>query len=501
MIGALTLDQCEDVPSLYSSATASTEGKYEPDLLDPQEGVNSAVCHKARDQSPPQETASHSDYFSFAPLKNSFSKHCQQWMSGPLDELGPFPNSAPPRRLFEHPRTDHLISECSLKMKGLECRRKIKILNSLERSEVIELVDDMRSIAWRHSELDRYRQAEIWWRRVVTSSMEIRGNRPFKLLHACLQVIESIYWQRRYAEARSLHQGVHNKIMNLVGPDHELAILSRRRLAELRRSSGEHELVVASYRELLQTCLLRHGTKSRATLEILADLGSALMPSSQYHEGETILCIQVQLDCEFSNCSDRNKTEVENALNSMSLLARCLNRQRKYEESKSVLNTAERWFKDWIRVENSRCRLYFYEYAYLLRSEGRHNESAEIFRAIIKHGLDQASINRLNEMGQLADLLEETNQGQEEADWREKIFSMEVEMGGVESTFSMIACKKLGVCYAKQGRYDDAIFHYQQTVEKLGLSNAGDIGFCAANVEKIRDWIFEVEKMMAGTDF
>lgn len=77
-------------------------------------------------------------------------------------------------------------------------------------------------------------------------------HRPFEILRACLWVVDNLRFQCRYKEALSLHPGIHRGIMNLVGPDHELAILSKQLLGSIRRVLGEHESEIAIYRELLQ---------------------------------------------------------------------------------------------------------------------------------------------------------------------------------------------------------------------------------------------------------
>jgi tetratricopeptide (TPR) repeat protein len=72
---------------------------------------------------------------------------------------------------------------------------------------------------------------------------------------------------------------------------------------------------------------------------------------------------------------------------------------------------------------------------------------------------------------------------------------MSVEIYGVENKYSRLHCERLGFCYARQGRYDDAIIHFQRTIEKVAFSNEGDLNSCSAYIEEIRAWIWDVEEM------
>ncbi|PMD57804.1 uncharacterized protein K444DRAFT_24743 [Hyaloscypha bicolor E] len=235
LIGAYTLDLCEDIPALDLLQTYSEASEDDYDLMDPYHACSAIVCGKVQNQQPPSTLGSNSVSFGIATLSTYFSNQSQLRMPGPLDEVSPFPQGAPKRRLFKPPDTSHLVSNYSLKTKELECKRKFKASKSMERLEIIDLVEDMEILAWRHYELNQHRLAETWWRRVITSSSEIPGYHPFKILYACLQVVASLRRQHRLQKSLSLHQGVHNKIMELVSPDHELALKSRAALAKLRQ--------------------------------------------------------------------------------------------------------------------------------------------------------------------------------------------------------------------------------------------------------------------------
>jgi hypothetical protein len=490
LIGALTIDACEDILGLDLSAAS--------EATNPDEDGYSIVCPKAQAQNhphPPLKATSRSASFTMAALCTSFPKQTQHWMPGPLDELYPFPKLAPVRRLYRRPRNNHLVSSYSIKVKELECSKRFKALKSMQPSEINDLAEDMRSIAWRHLELAQYRPAEIWWRRIVASFLEIREHRTFEVLDACLSVVNSVRSQGRYREAASLHQRVHHRITQLFGPDHDLAIMSRHSLANLRRSTGDHESAAAICRELLQNFLLRFGTRNRDTLNFLRGLGDALACCGQYREAEALLRIRVQLDFELSSHTDRDTMTVQNAFMAMSALAMSLNHQGRYFDGTSALNCAAERFKDIIRLESPLGSFYFYEKARTLGFQGCLFESEEILRAILRHGPDHRSYNIMIATDKLADILMRTGREPEAVILQENVFFTAVELYGIKHKYSMRDCWQLGFSYARQGRYDDAILLFKQTVEKVALSNPGNSDFRDEYIDELQGWIVDVEEM------
>ena len=99
-------------------------------------------------------------------------------------------------------------------------------------------------------------------------------------------------------------------------------------------------------------------------------------------------------------------------------------------------------------------------------------------------------------MQRLADLLMETGQGVEAVIWMEKMSLTGVlQMSGFANKDSRRDCMQLGFGYAKEGRYVDAIYHFQQTIEQLTLTQSVDTYSRDAYIEEIRVWIVSVEDM------
>lgn len=487
LIGALTLDLCEEIPDFDLSAPYSgdLEGQFESRNAElDSESIVSEEDNNLQNAPPsvPVDTTA---------LLTAFSRRSRYRIPTPFDELYPFPQFAPKSVFYIPPRTDPLASSCALTKQEIKCRRKFKALKNMAPLEIMDLVEDMQSIAWRHSELNNYHCEEVWWRRVITSSLKIPWHQPLQILYACLNIIENLRFQSRYTEARRLHQDLHPKILKLVRSDHGLATLSGRILASLK--AGDY-LQAAAWREVLQLCLLQFGPRHRETSICLSGLGSALLNLGQPQEAETIVYINLQLNLEPLN----HAKPLQDRFLDMSVLARSLSRQQKFDDCASVLGVIEGLFGPWIGFDDHLCWKYYNIKAKVLKYLGRLLECEDILRGILRHAPDHPGIEASNAMAQLVDLLMETNRLAEAVIWQEKIFLMEAEMYGFGDPFSQTNCENLGFDYANLGRYEDAIIHFQQTAGKVALSMMESTESRDGYIKRIRGWISEVEKMKEG---
>ena len=493
LIGALTLELCDDFVDLDLSAPYSREDEDKCDLLDTDEGVGIAVSCTTR---APQTLPTTRPGFSFhiPAFSTHFPTGCHPRTLGPLDELCPFPKVGQRRRLSRHPRTDHLADEFSLEVEELRCRTKLKELNNMTPSRIIDLVESMRSVAQKHYELCHFQLSETWWRRVITCSLGIPGYQPAKLLFACLWVVYILLLQGRIFEAMNLHRDLHQKITKLVGPEHELAIFSKGLLADFHNNFEEHQEQLVISREILQTCLLRYGVRDTLTLETMIGLGASLNTVGQHNQADAILRTRVELDCEISAHAERDTIETQMAINAIASLAWSLREQGRFDDSGSVLYHVKGQFAHMLLIENPCCWDFYLEKAYFLKAKGKLLESEEILRAVLRQTPGNPDWDIMNSMELLADLLRITGRRTEEAKWRQNIFLMGIELYGIDREHSKWDCYQLGFCYADLGRYDDAVHHFQQTIEKFALRQDGDSDARASYIEVIREWICEVEE-------
>jgi tetratricopeptide (TPR) repeat protein len=229
-------------------------------------------------------------------------------------------------------------------------------------------------------------------------------------------------------------------------------------------------------------------------VDAIGSLGVALKTCGQYQEAEALLYIFTQLDCELSHDSDRNTIEAQSTVYVMSHLASRLRRQGRYGDSAAVLVATERRFKDLICLENPSGRVYYRQKAKVLKIEGQLLESKEILRGILNHAPDHPTMDKINALASLANILAETGRQEEAATLREKKFFDDVEKYGIAYKLTIESFEELGQCYIELGWYDDAIYLFQQTIEKLALIQGSETDFCNAYTWELRDWILRVEK-------
>jgi tetratricopeptide (TPR) repeat protein len=490
-IGCLMLELGDELEALDLSAPDGEQDGEEDALISTYEGCKTLLPNESQDS--PTTTSQGSFYI--AALISLSPKHRRSQMPGPLDELSPFPQ--PQKRMIRSPdpETGHLLHLSSLKMKELECKTKIKNLGLLDRAEMIDLVENMRSIAQRHYQLDNFQLAGNWWRRVVTYSRKISEYPLVKVLEACLCVIDNHLLQGKPIEARDLHQGVHKKMMSLFHPEHGIILFSKQILASILGDLGEYESQGQQRRELVQICLLKYGARNEFFVCLLAALGLSLFLNDKFKEAETILCMYIQLDREVSGYADKCQADRENTVAALCDLAELLNCQERYGESSKILDFAEEQFKDLVIPGSFYGNRFCCRKADSLYAKGDLLGCEELLRTTLKHTPSPISWDSVNSMEKLAELLEDSGRGIEALSWRERIFLMEIQMCGVEHRWSRKDCKTLGFCYANLGRYDDAVYHFRQTIEKLSLDQEGSPESRSAYAGTLHEWIRQVEEM------
>ncbi len=119
----------------------------------------------------------------------------------------------------------------------------------------------------------------------------------------------------------------------------------------------------------------------------------------------------------------------------------------------------------------------------------------ELLRTTLKHTSRSIGWDSINSMKKLAELLEDTGRGIQALSWREKIFLMGIQLCGIGHRFSRADCETLGFCYANLGRYDDAVHHFRQTIEKLSLDEDVSLESRSAYAKTLHEWIRKVEEM------
>jgi tetratricopeptide (TPR) repeat protein len=237
--------------------------------------------------------------------------------------------------------------------------------------------------------------------------------------------------------------------------------------------------------------------RDRVTLNILIRLAESLVACGQYREAETILCMRVELDCEISDYTGEDFCVVLDALETLEGLAWSLNKQKRFEDSAKVLQMIEARFGKLLDFSKIYCVGYYCEKAKLLEAKGQLAESEALLQAALAK-LPPASGSAAYLMKQLVGLLSKTAGRTADAlPWMEKVLLFSNQRYGIEHKYSRYDCKKLGVCYARLGLYDEAIRLFQDMVGRLVLIQGGDCGKRNAYAAELRGRIVSIEEMRA----
>lgn len=79
--------------------------------------------------------------------------------------------------------------------------------------------------------------------------------------------------------------------------------------------------------------------------------------------------------------------------------------------------------------------------------------------------------------------------------WIAKRFRLLVDNFGVQHIESLKLCMALGFLYAKQGLFDEAVLHFQQTVALIEDLHGNEAGEGHEGIRRIQEWVATVEEM------
>jgi hypothetical protein len=350
-------------------------------------------------------------------------------------------------------------------------------LGSIEGEEVARLVASIAKIGFKYRTLSEYRIAEKWYRCIVTATEGMRDRRPVWILAACLGVILCLNMQGRYAEARGLHQDLYIKVQREFGTLHPLALLSKAEWCTPLRWFGTQEEEEKIWRELLQSHLSLQGTAHNESITAIHQLGLLLGRQERFLESEQLMIIAINLRTEqsvvllepYQGCPDMNDRDT---LLTMLHLAHSFNMNGKHNQSRDLLVETKNRFQNILQRES---RMYFHyqnEFARTQRLAGKLKNSEEILRDLMRcHESSMSPNRRVSILRELGEILNEAGHRNEATSWFEKEFIVLLENVGLDNPIIKISCKRLGLCYARMGLYNEAMLYFEWMIERLNLED------------------------------
>ncbi|KAH7350569.1 hypothetical protein BKA65DRAFT_241417 [Rhexocercosporidium sp. MPI-PUGE-AT-0058] len=485
LLGALAIYECDSLALDLSPGVPDLEDVFEvvevTNELNALEGVSHSITST---EILPFRSPTPKQIFPIIPKWATQNK--------PSIGISPFPKSSPSAK---PPSPDFSGFERPPRFSESECEAKMRRLKRMEPIDVLFLVDSMWSIATHYYRRRHYRSAEHWYRWIVTAKLQVRHQRQHETIKACLCVVACIDYQGRYADARAIHQDLHEKILRLFEstPDHELTLNSRERLARLLASFGEWQQEEATRREILQAALNKNGIADSQCLEMMYMLASCLSRLKRYPQAEQLFRTSLHLGTQAQAHSPSDEHNRIKRLKLQIKLVEILNETGRYSEAKTLLQHIREKYSDLIAIDHSIYFEYYSALANTQRHSGRLDESENIFQDLLhRQEAFLTPSKRCDLMLKLAKIAHETGREREALSWYRKRFILEVDAYGIEHKYSLKSCIYLGYYYAKQGLFDDAISHFEQTISMIELLRKEGDGAPKESIDKIWGWMTRV---------
>jgi tetratricopeptide (TPR) repeat protein len=506
LFGFLTIEECDDIDDLDLTGSDLEIGDiWSQDLLD--------ICNRSDRRGEEEDALGNelSTSTSGIPgtslpgtLKTSrIIRSLEIWTKKWFQyEVYPFPTSQSCAR-FPYDFSGIMFSSrgsSQPKMSPSQCKRRLRTLKSLEHVEIIHLLEAMGLLADELYHDSHYVEAEIWFRRIVTTKRVkqlIAWHNPQQTLLASACIITCMFKQGRITEAHQLHDNFHDKLERVLGVDHDITCLSRQLKGYLLRQLGFEEEEEGLFRQHLQICLTTLGTAHPRTAKALQELGRSLGKLKRHTESQRLLETTIHFQLQKAKVLGEIGNNKADILLSMTYLAQGLNRDMKYDEGEAVLDCAQKLLGDATRTKCETGFKYHYTRASSYILQKRLDESEKIVRSLLRyHEKSLLPINKGNFMWKLAEILMETDRESGAAYWFKKIYILDAEAFDPVHAYTMDSCWRAGFCYAQQGRYDEARLFFGNAIETLSSSTAGDNSRLKC-IQEINVWMLEVEEMRA----
>lgn len=156
-------------------------------------------------------------------------------------------------------------------------------------------------------------------------------------------------------------------------------------------------------------------------------------------------------------------------------LALTLNGLERYGESMNLQQSMAEKAKASFGEEHPITSMAYAALATTFMSEGKLLESANFFRASITaqlHVYDKTVSDILDSITGLAEVLFQLGEIKEATVWYEKLFAGRREVHGLEYHQTASSCESLGLCYEKQGRWEEAMKLYRGVIKDYNYTES-----------------------------
>ena len=404
----------------------------------------------------------------------------------PLNEVYIFP---PSQSAFHKPLKPKATAWESLETEREKLELQFTKLRKLFEPENPAVTTVMKTLAQTYKQLAKFKKAELIFRQLVDVYRRTLGPQDTRTLQECLNVIICITAQgRNNIEALSLVQNVRSKLSKLVPLDNPLALHAAEIEACLAHNMGQMKKAESLRREILQMRLASEGPRHAETISTLARFGREISHKSK-REGEILLRTALQLALEAPTVTDKKACEIVKELAHYQLV-----NETDVESYRTATEGVERYI-----VSLGSKHIEFIKLKKVLAWStfflGKVTESEELFRevlSLLSNGEIEISGRILGSarLG-LAHVLWKMDRIEEAADLYEKSFQTKLFYFPANHSTVVTTCYRLGACYKKLGRHDDALKLYHRFIDKIRESDQDLKG----EIKELESKILRIEQL------
>lgn len=353
------------------------------------------------------------------------------------------------------------------------------------------MISIMNDLAHHYWSLEKWRDAEIWFRRQL-SSMETSGEPPTTTKSLSLQVciIEVLRPQGRCDEALSLHRKVHKMISETGGTKINYLLIadSLDTLGWILRDQGYCTESDMCFRDVLQIRLNALVPRHAQTLQALQQIGSELTSQGRYEESERFLTTILDISMENLGMAEAATCVTMNSLSSTKFSQGILHENEglsRHLIKNSILIYGE---------DHPDTLFYRQNLARSLKRQGRVLESEQLVQEVLEQRsktLGELHVDTLGSMYCLDQILKERMCYGEASEWLGKTFRGYSSFFGADHEKTIIACDILMNCYRELGNIPEALRCLEDFVGKCQtrIVQRGDASYPEERLSQVKKWI------------
>jgi tetratricopeptide (TPR) repeat protein len=421
-------------------------------------------------------------------------------LQSPFGELYHFPTHGPtPTQRFRS--SSSMTRVQSLQNDMVKLSSKITILQRAGLQEHHPgMLPVMKDLADTFFILGKYREAERWYRKIVTIQPENDNTWSEQDFEVRLELMDVLSFQEKHLEAKSMLECVCAAITKRFLPTHEIYQKFMLFKVHVIERAGDKKAGEAICRDLVQLCLVHLGPRNEETVDAIYNLAYIMRGREQFLESERLQRIALQLYQENNQWLDFDICW------SLMELASGLKDQGRLDEALKIYYAASEMAGKELGEEHPATMETYYRLGVALQKKGHLQESEKLLVTTVQAQikvLGEDDLTTLWTMYALGNVLSQGGNHQQSAVWLKRCFENSLTRLPFDNRLIFDSCEALGELYEKQGAYMDALAVYEEGLGAFRATQGDyneDISTIQSEIKRIHQLIEEEKVMSQGTD-